>query len=70
MNEREGGMACAQRKDLPTALILFNVTGDGGRARILYCGILGGEGDSCPPLWGTVGKGTGSLGPLSPLVTA
>lgn len=55
MNEWEEEMACAQRKDLPTALILFYCYRRWGRARILYCRIPGGEGDSChiPPGWGT-----------------
>lgn len=44
MNEWEEEMACAQRKDLPTALILFNVTGDGGEQGFCTVEYLGGRG--------------------------
>lgn len=37
-------MACAQRKDLPTALILFNVTGEGGEQGFCTVEYLGGKG--------------------------
>lgn len=71
MNEWEGEMACAQSRDLPTASMLFNVTGGGGGPGFCTVEYLG-EGDSCqiPPRWGTAGKGPESPGALSPLATA
>jgi len=43
VSEWEEEMACAQGKDLPTALILFSVIEDGGEHG-LCCRIPGGKG--------------------------
>lgn len=69
MSEWEGEMACAQREDLPTALILFNVIGDGEEQGFCTVEYLGGKGIAAQSLLAGVqwAEGLNHRDPFLPL---